>query len=705
VSLSISPIKDTTGKIIGASKIIRDVTARKQAEEKLVAATAKFESVFNQSGIFAGITDVDGNLREVNALAVETGGYTREQVLDRPFSEAPWWRGSEEVQARIRLATEQAAAGEVFRETLTYWLADGSERIVDFAMHPIRDESGAVRFLHPTGIDITERKRAETNLAFLASLTAALTPLAGAVEIASVAARMISLHYGTARASFAKVDLTADEITVFASSFAALTDDRTTHRLSVYLGAEALQALRRGQTIVIPDVGRDPLTAQSAPSHDAWGVASLMVSPHFVAGKLAAVLAVGAAGTRAWRDDERALLADVTVRVFNRVERARAEESLRALEAEEREIAVGLQRALLPGRLAPAPGLAFAARYEAGSDVLVVGGDWYDVFILPSGRVALTVGDVVGHGLAAAAAMGQLRTALAALSEHADGPGELLTRLDGFLARSRATDFATVCYGVLDPISGVLEYASAGHPPMLLVSPAGEPNWLTDGQSAPLYGEGPPVRAQAATVLEPGSLLLLYSDGLVERRGESLSRGLARLSTAARSLAGVPVAEVCDCLVAALGVESSRDDDVVVLALRLSPVKASTFHRSFPADPKELRELRLVMRAWLEENEVAQEVRHPLLLSVGEACTNSIEHAYADGEPGVVEVDVAAEDDGSLLIEVRDAGHFRPVSAPNPERGRGTDIVRGLTADFTRESTAAGTTVRFRIPVSESLPA
>jgi PAS domain S-box-containing protein len=130
----------------------------------LSAAAAKFEALFDQSDIFAGIMDLQGYVREVNKLAVDWCGYTREQVLDRPFWDTPWWRGSEEMKARIRFATDQAASGLVFREELRYWVADGGERIVDFAMHPIRDQSGAVMFLHPTGIDITERKQTEAAL-------------------------------------------------------------------------------------------------------------------------------------------------------------------------------------------------------------------------------------------------------------------------------------------------------------------------------------------------------------------------------------------------------------------------------------------------------------------------------------------------------------------------------------------------------------
>ena len=165
---------DSRMQLLGDDTVLevnRDVTQLKilniqQAAllRELTATTAKFEALFNQSGIFAGILDLQGYVREVNKLSVDACGYTKEQVLNQPFWETPWWRGSEEVKARIRFATDQAASGSVFREQLRYWVADGSERIVDFAMHPIRDQSGAIMFLHPTGIDITEHKQAEAAL-------------------------------------------------------------------------------------------------------------------------------------------------------------------------------------------------------------------------------------------------------------------------------------------------------------------------------------------------------------------------------------------------------------------------------------------------------------------------------------------------------------------------------------------------------------
>jgi PAS domain S-box-containing protein len=154
--------------VLEANRDVTEVKALITQQAALVrdlsAAAAKFEAIFNQSGIFAGILDLQGYVREVNKLAVESCGYAREQVLDRPFWDTPWWRGSEEMKARIRFATDQAASGLVFREELRYWVADGSERVVDFAMHPVRDPSGTVVFLHPTGIDITERKQFECAL-------------------------------------------------------------------------------------------------------------------------------------------------------------------------------------------------------------------------------------------------------------------------------------------------------------------------------------------------------------------------------------------------------------------------------------------------------------------------------------------------------------------------------------------------------------
>jgi len=655
VSLSISPVKDASGTIVGAAKIARDITARKRADEALMAATAKFESVFNQSGIFAGIMDLAGRMIEVNDLAVDWCGYTREQVLGRPFWETPWWRGSEEMRDRIRAATMQAREGEPFRETLRYWLADGSERVVDFAMHPIRDEHGTVRLLHPTGIDITEREQAEQRFRSLVSIVT-------------------------------DVPWTADVTGRFVVEQPAWSE-YTGQSWEEYRGLGWLDALHADDR---------------APVRDAWAKAAARGDVFQAVGRLwhAASGEHRYVTARATPIRTRVGTVEEWVGACTDVhERTLAEEALRAQEAEEREIAIGLQRALLPGHLVGNPRLALAARYEAGSDVLEVGGDWYDAFRLPDGRIGLTVGDVVGHGLVAAAAMGQLRTALAALAEGATSPGSLLRQVDGFLARTRTTDFATVCYAILDPESGIVEYASAGHPPMLVVSPRGVTSWLDGAQSPPLTGRSLGARTDARARLEPGSLLVLYSDGLVERRRERLSDGLTRLEQAARSLGEAPVDEVCDRLVTALGVETFREDDVAVLAVRFLPANARSFQRVFRGVPEELRELRAAMRVWMDDEDVDEPVRHALLLAVGEACANAVEHAYDEGPFGEVHVDISEDADRSFAVTVRDFGRFRAGNRSTEDRGRGTDIMRRITTDFSRDATPLGTTVRFRLPM------
>jgi len=164
IDFQLSPLRDESGRITHLIASATDLTDRRAAEAELLAANAKFYSVFNQSGIYEGILDLDGYLREINELAAEGCGYTKEGVLDQLFWETPWWRHSEIIRCQIRTAVDTARGGVVFRDELTYRKADDSECVVDFSMHPIRDEEGVVRFLHPTGIDVTEQRRSEEKL-------------------------------------------------------------------------------------------------------------------------------------------------------------------------------------------------------------------------------------------------------------------------------------------------------------------------------------------------------------------------------------------------------------------------------------------------------------------------------------------------------------------------------------------------------------
>jgi anti-sigma regulatory factor (Ser/Thr protein kinase) len=151
---------------------------------------------------------------------------------------------------------------------------------------------------------------------------------------------------------------------------------------------------------------------------------------------------------------------------------------------------------------------------------------------------------------------------------------------------------------------------------------------------------------------------------------------------------------------AALGVDVSRDDDVAVMAMRFESAPALPYHRRFPARGDELGRLRASMRRWLDARKIGQPLQHTLLLAVGEACANSIEHAYRNTEPGDVQVDMRHSENRGFDVEVRDSGSFKHSAAPG-DRGRGTEIMRRLTTDFSRESGSAGTVVRFRVLTGE----
>jgi len=169
ISITVSPIKDSTGHVIGASKVARDITERKKAEERertllAEAATvnAKFRAFFEQGPLFAGIMALDGTIIEANRLSLEACGYTKEQVVGKPFWECPWWRHSAALMQQIKLAAAQTAAGQTFQAEMPYFVADGSQRMVSLLILPIKDETGRVVFLAPTGTDITDLKRAES---------------------------------------------------------------------------------------------------------------------------------------------------------------------------------------------------------------------------------------------------------------------------------------------------------------------------------------------------------------------------------------------------------------------------------------------------------------------------------------------------------------------------------------------------------------
>ena len=355
----------------------------------------------------------------------------------------------------------------------------------------------------------------------------------------------------------------------------------------------------------------------------------------------------------------------------------------------EREVSHTLQLGLLGAGPPSFEHITVSAAYRPGTAALEVGGDWYDAFTLPSGAVALVVGDVVGHGLEAAVAMGQLRGAVSALAQ-TTGPSRLFERLDAFVETVPSAATATLAYVELDPADGGIRYACAGHPPPLVVSPDGRTRFLWEGRSPPLGTMLGDRRADAVDRLDEGETLVLYTDGLVERRSESIDAGLERLARAALLSGGSPATHADDLCDALLGREE-QDDDVCVLTVRRTSA-SPLFTHSLRAAPAELATLREGLRAWLVDHGVGEDAERSVVLAISEAAANAIEHAYGcDGE-GVVTVK-ASLGDGSLEVEVRDEGGWRDDPGDG-ERGRGLAIMGAIMDRLSVERDNGATVVR-----------
>jgi hypothetical protein len=352
--------------------------------------------------------------------------------------------------------------------------------------------------------------------------------------------------------------------------------------------------------------------------------------------------------------------------------------------------ALTLQRSMLPTGLSAPSSVEVRHRYLPGSKMIEVGGDWYESIALPGGRVALVVGDVAGHGVRAAVTMGRLRTAIHTLAMLELPPADSLLQLDELMHTlgEREPHFATCAYAVYDAVSGEIEVAVAGHLPPLLVHPDGS-NELLDVPPSPPLGIGDGEVESRRFQVEDGSLFVLYTDGLVENKGQDISDGLARL----RGIfgPGSPTKDLEDLCKATLdGVYSDHQrDDIAVLIARLRRLPEDNY-ASWTLAPKltSVREARSVltepMKRWGLEDLIPTTE-----LLVSELVTNAVKYSRGD-------VTLRLVNERALVCEVIDSSGALPrLRSPNgdDENGRGLQVVRQLAQRWGARRTATGKVV------------
>lgn len=542
-------------------------------------------------------------------------------------------------------------------------------------------------------LEHSARIRAELSARRTRRLQALTAAFAGALTPAEVAATFLDETVeavGAAAAALAVLDVERGELHAVSSrNFPGelLGPEGT---LPVSAGGPAPAAVRLQEPSYHDDLGAlvaaHPLLAEALEDVDLRSFAFLPLT----AG--AAPLGVVAL---AWQDprrldaDERAFLEAVVAQCGLALDRAQRYEG-------ERVVAETLQRSVLPETLPSMEGVRVSAVYLPGSTAVDVGGDWFDTLTLPDGRLGFVVGDVVGKGVQAASTMAQLRNGMRALTLDTSSPAATIMKLNLLLENYIDVPFATLVYVALDPATHAVTLASAGHPPPLVVGPDGRTSFLESSGGLPLGVDVATEYTDTTTVLEPGSIVVLYTDGLVERRGSSIDDGLDDLARAAERAPRTPEGFV-DALVRDILGAGERFDDVAVLAVFVDPTLLAPLDLAIPAEPQSLPYLRTELERWLAGAAVPDVDARDILLATWEAGANAIEHAEA-GSGALVRVEVTLSGD-RVRIRVADTGRWKEPRE-REDRGLGLRLIESLMASVDVERGANGTNVVMERPLT-----
>jgi len=653
-------------------------------------------------------TDTDGRVLDINAAAEVLLGRSRADVLGRPFQDLG-------VPHRLHAKFEERR-----RALLDGARQDGTRHL---ALRVVIDRPDGTRLRAETMIWVVER---EGELTFNARLTDIGDRLREEEE------REKLLRSEAARAEAERTAATIGRLQ-------AVADAALTERNLDVLGPTILQRTREvmnaeaAALLVVQEDGSmslvtsDPSTCEDRPERVPAGagiagrvratrapvllndppaceladpsildvgISSMLGVPLIVRDELIGVIEIGVRKPRRLGAEDVDLLRLTADRVALAIDHARAY-------GREHRIAETLQRSLLPQTLPSLPGIALGARYLPAASEAEVGGDWYDAISLTGGRVLLVMGDVSGKGLAAASTLGALRHAIRAYALEGHGPADIAERLNQFvLAEPGREHMATLVLAVFDPVDAQLAWVNAGHPPPLTLDADGTPRYLEGARSVPLGVLPFPTYEQETVMLQHGGAVVLYTDGLIERRGEHLDGGLALL---ARAAADGPLESeaLCDRLLEAAVPDGATSDDVALLTLCHVPL-GGRLALDLPSEPSALRSLRALLRRWLEQVEASDVDVHAIVMACSETCTNAIEHAGAAPDETISFEAVLR--DGEVDVTVRDRGRWRSQRPPS-DQGRGLELIDALMDDVQLETAAGGTTVRLRRRLSERVSA
>jgi serine phosphatase RsbU (regulator of sigma subunit)/anti-sigma regulatory factor (Ser/Thr protein kinase) len=617
--------------------------------------------------------------------------------------------------ARIaRSAIDEALQGpDPYRAEYRIVRPDGEVRWLAARGIVNRDEAGRPVRVVGVASDLTERRAAEeerqrllvreqrarraaeaatARLAFLASASAALASTLDYTQtLANVASVAVPTFADWCTFDLRRDDGTLECVAVHHQDPAKL--DLARELLRKYppdpnLAGGAYEALRTQRPQLVVEVTEEMLRRSARDERHLellrqLQLSSVMIVPLLARHRPLGVLTLaGAESGRRYTEDDLALAAELGRRAALFLDNARLYER-------ERRIATTLQEAFLPAALPQVPGFKLDAVLVTGSHEASLGGDWYDAFRLPDGRIGLSIGDVMGRGLRAAGAMVLVRQTIRAAAHGHEDVTQILTRANRLLRESDAEDTATALVAILDPVRSTLTYASAGHPAPLVATP--------DGAVASGAVGGPPLGlggldqayAEHQLALPPGALAVLYTDGLTEHARDPVE-GEAQLAASLRAQRGQEAADPADAIRRRVLGTSTAHDDVVVLTVAVGSTPLTRLDISLPAIPSSLPLIRQALRRFLTACGVESDRAAAMLVAVGEAANNAIEHAYGMLS-GAIDIRARSADE-EITVEVTDHGAWRRARADGG--GRGLQIMRGMVDHVDVMPSAEGTTVR-----------
>jgi serine phosphatase RsbU (regulator of sigma subunit)/anti-sigma regulatory factor (Ser/Thr protein kinase) len=411
------------------------------------------------------------------------------------------------------------------------------------------------------------------------------------------------------------------------------------------------------------------------------GIRSMLGVPLQVEGRVIGVMHIGTLVLRDFDEDDVALMQLAADRAALAIDDARISET--------RAVTAIMQRTLLPEALPEIPGMRFSAKYLPAGTGVKIGGDWYDVFQLTDERLGFVVGDVVGRGVLAASVMAEIRTAVRAYLMQGHNLAKVVSMLNDLLVSMGRNRGATLSILAFDPVTEELEAVVAGHLPALVIDPSGEPKLLEQKAGLPVGVRADNEYEAFHYPFPAGSRLLLYTDGLIERRGESIDVGFQRLADAAAASTRNPKTNLADDVYHALLDETPLEDDVALLAIETLPL-GGPLEMVLPAQVGVLAGMRSTLGRWLKAAGANEDEQFDVTLSASEAAANAIEHAYGGSESDFT---VSCEQSaGEVTVTIRDRGRWR--TARPPGGGRGLSIMRKLVDDVEINSDDRGTTVK-----------